>query len=176
MSRSLYVGGLDEDVTEHVLRAAFIPFGNLKDAQLPLDKDGKSRGFAFIEFDEDEDAAAAIENMDGAELMGRAIRVNAAKPDKRGKQGRAIWVRVGVETPLLAPSLTLPLPGGRGRVVCRPQGSGGGGRGGRSSGRRRHCDCGGQGSRGWGGRWRRKMTGWSTHQPTQDGHLHAAHS
>lgn len=72
-SRSLYVGGLDESVSLDTLKAAFIPFGNLKDVQLPQDKDGKSRGFAFVEFDEDEDAAAAIENMDGAELCGRCV-------------------------------------------------------------------------------------------------------
>ena len=86
--RALYVGGLDESVTLALLQAAFVPFGELSDVQLPLDvATGKPRGFGFVQFAEEADAADAVENMDGAELCGRTIRVNAAKPMK----GKSAW-------------------------------------------------------------------------------------
>lgn len=57
-------GGLAEEVDEKVLHAAFIPFGDLVDVQIPLDYETeKHRGFAFVEFESAEDAAAAIDNM-----------------------------------------------------------------------------------------------------------------
>lgn len=53
-----------EEVDEKVLHAAFIPFGEIVDVQIPLDYESeKHRGFAFIEFEAAEDAAAAIDNM-----------------------------------------------------------------------------------------------------------------
>ena len=53
-----------EEVTEDVLKAAFIPFGELSEVQIPLDYETeKHRGFAFIEFELPEDALAAIDNM-----------------------------------------------------------------------------------------------------------------
>lgn len=88
MSRSLYVGGLDDSVTLDLLKSAFIPFGPLKDVQLPLDKDGKHRGFAFVEFADSEDSDSAVSNMDGAELFGRTIRVNFSRGAASGK---AVW-------------------------------------------------------------------------------------
>lgn len=53
LAKSLFVGGLAEEVTLEILRAAFIPFGELKDVQLPLDAAGKPRGFGFVEFEEE---------------------------------------------------------------------------------------------------------------------------
>ncbi|KAF4102227.1 peptidyl-prolyl cis-trans isomerase E [Onychostoma macrolepis] len=91
--RVLYVGGLAEEVDEKVLHAAFIPFGDITDIQIPLDYETeKHRGFAFIEFELAEDAAAAIDNMNESELFGRTIRVNIAKP-MRIKEGssRPVW-------------------------------------------------------------------------------------
>ncbi|KAG7249256.1 hypothetical protein CRUP_016537, partial [Coryphaenoides rupestris] len=91
--RVLYVGGLAEEVDEKVLHAAFIPFGDVTDIQIPLDYETeKHRGFAFIEFELAEDAAAAIDNMNESELFGRTIRVNIAKP-MRIKEGssRPVW-------------------------------------------------------------------------------------
>lgn len=62
--KTIYVGGLAEEVDEKVLNAAFIPFGDLVDIQMPIDYESeKHRGFAFIEFESPEDAAAAIDNM-----------------------------------------------------------------------------------------------------------------
>lgn len=64
--RTVYVGGLADEVDEKVLNAAFVPFGDLVDVQIPLDYETeKHRGFAFIEFENAEDAAAAIDNMVG---------------------------------------------------------------------------------------------------------------
>lgn len=61
---SCFSGGLAEEVDEKVLHAAFIPFGEIVDVQIPLDYESeKHRGFAFIEFETSEDAAAAIDNM-----------------------------------------------------------------------------------------------------------------
>ncbi|CAH0722908.1 unnamed protein product, partial [Brenthis ino] len=91
--RTIYVGGLAEEVDEKVLNAAFVPFGDLVDVQIPLDYETeKHRGFAFIEFENAEDAAAAIDNMNDSELFGRTIRVNIAAP-QRIKEGstRAVW-------------------------------------------------------------------------------------
>lgn len=60
----MFKGGLAEEVDEKVLHAAFIPFGDLVDVQIPLDYETeKHRGFAFVEFESAEDAAAAIDNM-----------------------------------------------------------------------------------------------------------------
>uniref|UniRef100_A0A6S9RWN0 RRM domain-containing protein n=1 Tax=Chrysotila carterae TaxID=13221 RepID=A0A6S9RWN0_CHRCT len=91
--RTLYVGGLEESVTEEILRAAFIPFGEIIDVNMPLDTSSqKHRGFAFVQYDEKDDAADAIDNMNGSELFGRVLRVNTAKPDaaSRGSH-RPVW-------------------------------------------------------------------------------------
>ncbi|XP_044737154.1 peptidyl-prolyl cis-trans isomerase E isoform X3 [Chrysoperla carnea] len=91
--RTIYVGGLAEEVDEKILNATFIPFGDIVDVQIPLDYESeKHRGFAFIEFENAEDAAAAIDNMNDSELFGRTIRVNIAKPQKV-KEGstRPVW-------------------------------------------------------------------------------------
>ncbi|WAR24316.1 PPIE-like protein [Mya arenaria] len=68
--RMVYVGGISEEVGEKVLHAAFIPFGDITDINIPLDYETeKHRGFAFVEFELAEDAAAAIDNMNDAELF-----------------------------------------------------------------------------------------------------------
>ncbi|KHN29969.1 Peptidyl-prolyl cis-trans isomerase E [Glycine soja] len=72
---TLYVGGLAEEVNESILHAAFIPFGDIKDVKTPLDQaTQKHRSFGFVTFLEREDASAAMDNMDGAELYGRVHR------------------------------------------------------------------------------------------------------
>jgi peptidyl-prolyl isomerase E (cyclophilin E) len=91
--RVVYVGGLAEEVDEKVLHAAFIPFGDITDVQIPMDySNQKHRGFGFVEFEFAEDGAAAIDNMNESELFGRTIRVNLAKPMKiREGYSRAVW-------------------------------------------------------------------------------------
>lgn len=62
--RTVYVGGLADEVTDQLLNDAFIPFGDLVDIQMPIDyATQKHRGFAFIEYEAADDAAAAIDNM-----------------------------------------------------------------------------------------------------------------
>eukprot|EP00931_Biecheleriopsis_adriatica_P106686 TRINITY_DN81083_c0_g1_i1.p1 TRINITY_DN81083_c0_g1~~TRINITY_DN81083_c0_g1_i1.p1 ORF type:complete len:125 (-),score=39.26 TRINITY_DN81083_c0_g1_i1:47-421(-) len=95
MRRTVYVGGLEEQVDRKVLEAAFLPFGELKTVEIPVDmKSGKHRGFGFVEFLEIEDAEAAIDNMHHAELFGRTLRVNLARApsNKPGEaSNRPIW-------------------------------------------------------------------------------------
>ncbi|KAH9299566.1 hypothetical protein KI387_031248, partial [Taxus chinensis] len=89
--------GLDENVNEAVLHAAFIPFGDIKDVTTPLDQaTQKHRSFGFVTFLDKDDAAAAMDNMNNAELYGRVLTVNYAQPIriKGGEQGWAsqpIW-------------------------------------------------------------------------------------
>lgn len=79
--KTLYVAGLDESVTKQLLLAAFIPFGDIVDVKLPLDyKTQKNRGFGFIEYEDPEDARAALENMDNSELCGKVLSVSIANP------------------------------------------------------------------------------------------------
>ncbi|KAF9086863.1 hypothetical protein BGX27_003088 [Mortierella sp. AM989] len=83
---TLYIGGLDEQVTPQVLHAAFIPFGEITHIEIPPDPTSTAphRGFGFIEFDLPADALAAQDNMHLSELFGRTIKVNLAKPSKGG--------------------------------------------------------------------------------------------
>lgn len=81
--RIIYVGGLSEEVDSKILHAAFIPFGDIIDINMPIDfATQKHRGFAFIEFESVEDAGYAIDNMNDSEIYGKTIRVNIAKPIK----------------------------------------------------------------------------------------------
>uniref|UniRef100_A0A1I8GYI1 peptidylprolyl isomerase n=1 Tax=Macrostomum lignano TaxID=282301 RepID=A0A1I8GYI1_9PLAT len=91
--RIVYVGGLADEVDQKVLHAAFIPFGDIVDISIPLDyQSSKHRGFAFVEFESAEDAAAAIDNMNEGELYGRTLRVNIARPVRiREGWGRPVW-------------------------------------------------------------------------------------
>lgn len=91
--RTLYVGGLADDVDRNILKSAFLPFGDIVDINLPMDYSAqKHKGFAFVEFQLPEDAADAIDNMDNSEILGKTIRVNTAKPMKfKDANNRPIW-------------------------------------------------------------------------------------
>lgn len=94
LSRTLFIGGLDENVTTELLHAAFIPFGEIRTVEIPTQRDsGKHRGFGFVEFDDEEDAEEAIANMDESELYGRVLTVNVARAPARGVSDNAkpIW-------------------------------------------------------------------------------------
>merc|ERR1711953_1155935 len=94
----LYIGGLAEEVDEKMLHAAFIPFGDIIDITIPLDFETEAhRGFAFVEFEDVADAAAAMDNMDEAELFGRTLKVNIARPIKMkdGHYSRPVWADDG---------------------------------------------------------------------------------
>ena len=78
---SIYVGNLSYQVTEDDLKLAFQEYGKVNRVQLPTDREtGRPRGFAFVEMESDAEETAAIEALDGAEWMGRDLKVNKAKP------------------------------------------------------------------------------------------------
>lgn len=87
---SIYVGNLSYQVTEDDLTAVFAEYGSVKRVQLPIDREtGRMRGFGFVEMNEDAQEQAAIDALDGAEWMGRDLKVNKAKPreDRGGSFG-----------------------------------------------------------------------------------------
>lgn len=78
---SIYVGNLSYEVTQDELSEVFAEYGTVKRVQLPTDREtGRLRGFAFVEMGTEEEESAAIEALDGAEWMGRDLKVNKAKP------------------------------------------------------------------------------------------------
>ncbi|MFP4410555.1 RNA recognition motif domain-containing protein [Coleofasciculus sp.] len=78
---SIYVGNLSYDVTAEDLSAVFADYGAVKRVQLPTDREtGRPRGFGFVEMETDDEETAAIEALDGAEWMGRNLKVNKARP------------------------------------------------------------------------------------------------
>lgn len=78
---SIYVGNLSYDATEDDLREVFAEYGTVKRVQMPTDREtGRIRGFGFVEMSEDDEETAAIEALDGAEWMGRSLKVNKARP------------------------------------------------------------------------------------------------
>jgi RNA recognition motif-containing protein len=83
MSKVLYVGNLDQDVNADALRALFAQHGSVERAE-PVKKKstGKCRGFGFVHMRSEQDAQAAIEGLNGAELLGSKIIVAEAKPTK----------------------------------------------------------------------------------------------
>jgi RNA recognition motif-containing protein len=76
----LFVGGLSWNTTADDLRAAFGNFGSLEEATVLMDRGtGRSRGFGFVTFSNPEQAAVAVERMNGATLDGRSLKVNNAE-------------------------------------------------------------------------------------------------
>lgn len=86
---SVYVGNLSYEVTQDDLKQVFAEYGTVNSVQLPKDREtGRLRGFAFVEMGTDAEEEAAIEALDGAEWMGRDLKVNKAKPrEERGSGG-----------------------------------------------------------------------------------------
>ncbi|MBD2541028.1 RNA-binding protein [Coleofasciculus sp. FACHB-SPT36] len=86
---SIYVGNLSYDVTQEDLSQVFAEYGTVKRVQLPTDREtGRPRGFGFVEMETEAEETAAIEALDGAEWMGRDLKVNKAKPrEDRGPSG-----------------------------------------------------------------------------------------
>ena len=78
---AVYVGNLSYDVTREDLERVFADYGNVKRVSLPIDREtGRPRGFAFVDMAADSEEDAIIEALDGAEWMGREMRVNKARP------------------------------------------------------------------------------------------------
>lgn len=113
----LYVGNLAYGVRDQDLKEAFGVFGTVSDCVVIMDRDtGRSKGFGFVEIDDETEAKAAVEAMDGTEFEGRKMIVNEARPreDRGGGGGGGGYGG-----------------GGGGRSGGGYGGGGGGGRGGR---------------------------------------------
>jgi RNA recognition motif-containing protein len=92
---NIFVGNLSFDVTDAELEAAFSPHGKVDSARVIMDRyTGRSRGFGFVEMPNDTEARAAIAQMNGQSIKGRAVTVNEARPrentggSNRGGGGR----------------------------------------------------------------------------------------
>ncbi|GAO14244.1 uncharacterized protein UV8b_08109 [Ustilaginoidea virens] len=96
---TVFVGGLSPVVTTGHLFDAFIPFGEIVEVQLPPADSRKSadphRGFAYVEFEDADDAKEAIDNMDQSEFYGKILKVSQAKIPKSAEEGlgsrKAVW-------------------------------------------------------------------------------------
>ncbi|MEP7234488.1 MAG: RNA-binding protein [Ignavibacteriota bacterium] len=120
----IYIGGLPYQTSEEQLAQIFAPYGEVSSAKIITDREtGRSKGFGFVEMSDGEAGKKAIAELNEAELGGRTITVNEARPMEQRSGGGGGGSRGGY--------------GGGGR------GGGGGGRGG----------YGGGGSGGGGGRW-----------------------
>jgi RNA recognition motif-containing protein len=136
MSKKLFVGGLSWDTNDQGLREAFEKFGEVSEATVISDREtGRSRGFGFVTFVDDQAGMAAIEGMNGTMLDGRNLNVNEAQERApRGGGGGGF--------------------GGGGGGGGRRGGGGGGGRGGGGGGRGGWGGGGGgRGGGGGGDRW-----------------------
>ncbi|KAJ4000751.1 hypothetical protein F5050DRAFT_1728654 [Lentinula boryana] len=99
--KTVFVGGIGDDVDETVIYEHFATFGDVIEVQLPSaatnlhqQNEAKHRGFAFVTYSSTSDAQDAIDNMDLNELRGRVIKVNLARPMKTPMQlggNRAVW-------------------------------------------------------------------------------------
>jgi RNA recognition motif-containing protein len=82
---SIYIGNLSYDASQEDITAIFAEYGTVKQVHLPIDREtGKKRGFGFVEMSTDAEEDAAITELDGAEWMGRQLRVNKARPRTEG--------------------------------------------------------------------------------------------
>src|ERR1700748_2404035 len=109
---NIFVGNLSFQTTSEDLNSTFSQYGNVERVNIVTDRDsGQSRGFAFVEMSERRDAETAISQLNGAELNGRTMNVNEARPKPAG--------------------------GGGGGYGDRPRGGGGGRSGGGGNGRSR---------------------------------------
>jgi RNA recognition motif-containing protein len=81
MGKKLYVGNLPFTATDQSLGDAFAQYGTVESAKIIMDRDtGRSKGFGFVEMSSDAEAQTAISKLNGAELEGRALTVNEARP------------------------------------------------------------------------------------------------
>ena len=88
MGKKVFVGGLSWNTNDETLRQVFERFGHVDEAKVVQDRDtGRSRGFGFVTFGDDQSAQNAISGMDGKELDGRTVKVNEAEDKPRGGGG-----------------------------------------------------------------------------------------
>jgi RNA recognition motif-containing protein len=100
---TIYVGNLSFQATEEDLWEVFAEYGKVSRVSLPTDREtGRKRGFAFVDLEDEEKEASAIADLDGAEWLGREIKVNKAKP--RDSSGGDRAPRPGVRRASPAPA------------------------------------------------------------------------
>lgn len=81
MAMKLYVGGLSYSIKDAELQALFAEFGTVASAKVITDRDsGQSKGFGFVELNDDSEAKAAMAALNGKEIEGRTLTVNEARP------------------------------------------------------------------------------------------------
>lgn len=84
----LYVGNMSFDSSEDDIRKAFEAHGTVDSVALITDRDtGRAKGFGFVEMPNDDEARAAIENLNEKDFMGRMLKVNEARPRTEGRRG-----------------------------------------------------------------------------------------
>ena len=89
MGRKLYVGNLSYNTSDSDLQTLFGEFGTVQSAQVIMDRDsGRSKGFGFVEMENDEQAQAAITALNGQDSNGRALTVNEARPREERSGGQ----------------------------------------------------------------------------------------
>jgi RNA recognition motif-containing protein len=85
---SIFVGNLPFRAEQNDVAELFAPYGEVVNCSLPLERDtGRKRGFAFVEMVDDASETRAIDALQGAELMGRPLRINKAEPRTAGGGG-----------------------------------------------------------------------------------------
>lgn len=85
---NIFVGNLSFQTTQDELHSAFAQYGNVDRVNIVTDRDtGQARGFAFVEMPDQREAETAISQLNGAELNGRAMNVNEARPKPAGGGG-----------------------------------------------------------------------------------------
>ena len=123
MGKRLYVGNLAYSVNDAELQQLFEQHGSVASAQVVMDRDtGRSKGFGFVEMGSEAEAQAAIEALNNAQIGGRTLTVNEARPKTEGGAGRGGYGGGG----------------GGGRGSYGGGGGGGGGYGGGGGGGRRY--------------------------------------
>jgi cold-inducible RNA-binding protein len=87
--KNIYVGNLPYKITEDGLRSAFANYGKVGSVKIIRDQGGMPRGFAFVEMENETEAANAISGLNGSKLEGRVLTVNEAqqKSDRRKRMG-----------------------------------------------------------------------------------------
>ena len=86
--KNIFVGNLDFAATDSSVRSMFEQYGTVDRVNLVTDRDtGRSRGFAFVEMSQTEEADRAIAGLNGTNFEGRALNVNEARPKSQGSGG-----------------------------------------------------------------------------------------
>lgn len=98
----IFVGNVSPDVSDDDLKQAAEALGTVTEVSINRDEAGESKGFGFIEAADAQAAEAIIAGLHEKDLKGKALRVNAARPEKpaRGAQGPRVWNGLGGKQPI----------------------------------------------------------------------------